>query len=326
MPGTEDDDFENAFEGFGEDKPQDVKVEKEEEKKEEPEKETPEKPEEKKEEPQKEEPEKKEEEQPKPDEDAPKKEDPEKPEDTKKPEEQPEPEKVPEDETPAPLTKDDVKDVINNIRTEERTSARELDNAAKDVLESYYPDGLSNVLVDEKTGKQLKTPQDVIEASGGEMSPEEANQWLMNEQFKLDKNIDKIKNDARQIAETTINFKRDSELALQKYEPLFKEYPQLQKKVYDKLMKQVQVDKEKNVILASPDVMEHYDDYLEPYQQAYEHKNDTPATNPVNPEKEEPAKPSKEDRMDVGGDGGTTPVDDPNDFAQQVKKELAKGI
>jgi hypothetical protein len=35
-------------------------------------------------------------------------------------------------------------------------------------------------------------------------------------------------------------------------------------------MKQVKADKEKGVILSAPDVMEHYDDYLEPYQQAYE--------------------------------------------------------
>lgn len=256
---------------------------------------------------------------------------PEKPsgaEENNKPEEEkPEPPKDPEtpSEEAKPLTKDDVTSIIRNIQTEERSSTRELDSTTDEVIDAYYPDGLSNTLVDQTTGKELKTPQDVVDASGGEMTIEQATQWLMNEQYKLDQSISQIKNDARKIAETTINFKRDSMLALQKYEPLFKAYPQLQEKVFNKLMKQVKADTEKGVILSAPDVMEHYDDYLEPYQQAYEFSAQKPATNPT-PDPNEPPKPTAEDRMDISGDGGVTQPDDPNDFAQQVSKELAKGI
>lgn len=248
----------------------------------------------------------------------------------KKPEEGTEPPKAPETppETPEPaqpLTKDDITTIIRDLQVNERNSGKELETAEKEVLDAYYPDGLSNVLVDESTGKELRTPQDVVEVSGGNMTTEQAAQWLLNEQFKLDQQINKIKTDARQIAETTVNFKRDSVTVLQKYEPLFKAYPHLQKKVYDKLMKQVKVDEKRGVVLSAPDVMEHYDDYLEPYQLAFEHATNKPATNPTaNPN--EPPKPSAEDRMDENGDGGTTAPDDPNDFAQQVKKELAKGI
>lgn len=250
-----------------------------------------------------------------------------KPEDPAKPPETPETPPAPkEPEAPQPLTKDDVNSVVRDLLNNERSSSKELENTAKEVLDSYYPEGLSNTLVDEKTGKPLQTPADVVEASGGEMTTDQAAQWLMNEQYKLDNAVAKIKDDAKTIAETTVNFKRDAVTAVQKYEPLFKAYPVLQQKVYDKLMKQVKVDKDHGVILSAPDVLEHYDFYLEPYQKAFEFSKGQPATAPTPPPGGEPPKPSAEDRMDESGDAGATAPNDPNDFAQQVSKELAKGI
>lgn len=235
-------------------------------------------------------------------------------------------------EEPKPLTKDDVTSIIQNIRTEERTSGQALETTTKEVLDAYYPEGLSNTLVDQNSGKELKTPQDVVDASGGNMSMEDAAQWLMNEQFKLDQSVAQIKDDAKKIAETTLNFERDSTAVLQKYDPLFKAYPQLQRKVFDKLMQQVKIDEKKGVILSSPDVMDHYDFYLEPYQKAFEFSTNQAATNPPAPAPGAPGAPAPaptpgiDDRLDEGGDGGQSPVDDPNDFAQQVTKELTRGL
>lgn len=228
-------------------------------------------------------------------------------------------------EEPKPLTRDDVTSIISNIRTEERMSAKELENTTNDIIEAYYPEGLSNTLRT-PDGKELRTPQDVVDAAGGNMSLEEAQQWLMNKQYQVDQEVSKIKDDIRKVAEQTINFKRDSVAALQKYEPLFKAYPHLQEKSFKLLMKQVKADTDKGVILSAPDVMDLYDTYLEPYQLAFEHANQQPATNPT-PPPEQPPQPSVDDRLDEGADGGATgDIDDPNDFAQQVKKELAKGI
>lgn len=246
-----------------------------------------------------------------------------KPEDPAKPPETPETPAAPE--APQPLTKDDVQEVVSSLLNNERNSSKELETASKEVLDAYYPDGLSNVLVTPE-GKELKSPQDVVDASNGEMTTDQAAQWLMNEQYKLDQQVNQIKNEAGKIAETTLNFKRDAVTAVAKYEPLFKAYPTLQKKVFDKMMEQVKVDKDKDVILSAPDVMSHYDFYLEPYQQAFEYAKGTPATNPTPPADGEPPKPGAEDRMDEGGDGGQTPANDPNDFAQQVTKELAKEL
>lgn len=277
----------------------------------------------------------------KPDEPAPpadpnKKEEPETPpaDPAKKAEDGTEPPKDPETpaepEEPKPLTEEGLKSIISNVRAEERDAVKEVDNTTNEVLQAYYPDGLSNVLVHEATGKELRTPQDVVDASGGTMEIEEAARWLLNEQHKLDTEVAKIKDDARQIAETTISFKRDSIRALQKYEPLFKAYPSLQQKAFNLLMKQVKDDKEKGVILQAPDVMDLYDTYLEPYQLAYEHSTQQPATNPNpapgTPAQPAPATPGADDRLDENGDGGMSEVDDPNDFAQQVTKELAKGL
>lgn len=251
-----------------------------------------------------------------------------KPEDPAKPPETPEtPPTPPAPEESKPLTKDDVESVVSNLLNSERTSGRELETTTKEVLDSYYPEGLSNVLVDEKTQKPLRTPADVVEASGGEMTTEAATQWLMNEQYKLDQSINKIKDDAARVAETTVNFKRDSMTVLQKYDPLFKAYPTLQKKVFDKLMQQVKADEKHGVILSSPDVMEHYDFYLEPYQKAFEFSTGESGTAPTTPATPPAPTPSAEDRLDEAGDGGSGgEVNDPNDFAQQVTKELAKGM
>jgi hypothetical protein len=248
-----------------------------------------------------------------------------KPEDGAKPPETPE---TPAPEAPQPLTKDDVKSVVTDLLNGERSSSKVLETTTKEVLDAYYPEGLSNTLTAAKTGKELKTPADVVEASDGKMSTEEAAQWLMNEQFALDKSVADIKKDAEKIAETTVNFKRDAITAVQKYEPLFTKYPTLQRKVFDLMMKQVKADEKKGVILAAPDVMDLYDTYLEPYQQAYEYATKESATNPVTPPAApEPPKPGAEDRLDEPGDGGSSgEVDDPNDFAQQVKKELAKEL
>lgn len=300
-----DDGIEEAFVGFGEDEaPQDPPVEtpKDEEKPEEPD--TPE------------------EAPDKPEEDVTPAEDEEKP--TDKPEEAAE-----APAAPTPLTKQDVESVVSNLLSTERSAARELEATVAEVMDKYYPEGLSNTLIDERSGKELRTPQDVVDASGGTMSPEEAAQWIMNEQFKLNQEIEKIKTNARTIAETTVNFRRDAITAVQKYEPLFKWQPQLQQKIYDFMMKQVKVDKDKDVILSAPDVMDLYDTYLEPYQRAYEFNQNKPATNPVASDPEtapEPPKPTTDDRLDISGDGGPGEVDDPNDFAQQVSKELGKGL
>lgn len=231
-------------------------------------------------------------------------------------------------EAPKPLTLDDVKTLLNDVRTEERVSGQALETATQEVLNAYHPDGLSNVLVDQSTGKELRTPQDVVDASGGQLSTEEAASWLMNEQYKLDKQIAEIKADARNVAETTLKFKQDGEAVLVKYDPIFKLYPQLQAKVWSQFSKLVKADEAKGVILSAPDMMEFYDTVLEPYRLAVEYRTQNPGTNPTNPAAPAtpPAAPGADDRLDEGGDGGTSPVDDPNDFAQQVSKELAKGI
>jgi len=253
----------------------------------------------------------------------------------KKPEEGAEPPKAPETppapatpEEPKPLTEDGLRSIISEVRNEERTSVQAVETATKEVLEAYYAEGLSNVLVDQSSGKELRTPQDVVDASGGEMSMDAATQCLMNEQYKLDNEVAKIKEDAKGIAETTLKFKQDGVIVLQRYEPIFKAYPQLQSKIWAQFSKLVKADEAKGVILSAPDMAEFYDTVLEPYRLAYEYSTKNPGTNPTpDPATPPPAAPGAEDRLDEGGDGGSSgEVDDPNDFAQQVKKELAKGI
>lgn len=260
-------------------------------------------------------------------------------EEEKKEEEPPAKEEEPkEPETPAeeepveeakPLTKDDVTSIIKDLRNEERVSTQDLETATNDIIEAFYPNGLTNTLVDDKSGKELKTPQDVVDASGGEMSIEQATQWLMNEQYKLDKQVEEIKHSAKDLAELNVSFRQGGKKVLEKYQPLFKAYPQVQNKVWDLYKEMVKEDKERGIVLSAPDIEKFYDNFLDPYRMAFEHgqKQAATAPPPKEPEAPEPPKPSAKDRLDESGDGGGTDgIDDPNDFAQQVAKELKQGV
>ena len=224
---------------------------------------------------------------------------------------------------PKPLTIDDVRTAISDMRNDDRTSAKELDTLTDEVLKQYYPDGLSNVLVDSATGKELRSPQDVVDVSGGTMSIEEAQQWLLNEQYKLDTSIAKIKDDARNLAETNANFSKGIDRVLNKYKAVFEKFPEQQQKIYKQYMKQVTIDDQKNLVLSAPDVEEFYDFAMEPYVLAYGNMQAQQTTTP--PIEDKPkipeSKPSIKDRLDESGDGGSTGREaDPNNADESLKE------
>lgn len=232
----------------------------------------------------------------------------------------------PAEEPAKPLTAEEARKLWQDIRDQERNSTKALDETEQEILKAYYPQGLSNTLVDESTGKELRTPQDVVDASGGQMSMEEAANWLMNEQAKLDRTVSEVKKSARELAETNYNFKQGAVRVLEKYQPIFDKYPQLQNKIYKNYMKTVKMDSEKDLILSAPDIEEYYADVMEPYVMAFSYQPQpaaapgTPAapasapaggTPPAIPE----SKQTVADRMDVSGDGGGggDSTADPND-------------
>lgn len=256
-------------------------------------------------------------------------------EDEKSPEETPEvkPEEKKE-ETPPPLTKEDIQAAFREARESDRASAKELDELTNEVISKYYPEGLSNVLIDDKTGKELKTPQDVVDASDGKLSIEEASRWLMNEQYRVDQNIKKIKDDARNIAETNANFHTGIERVLAKYEPVFKAFEKqgIQEKLYKAYMKQVKMDDKNDLVLSAPDIEEFYDLVMEPYLLAYgnmqarQTSSPSPSEKPPEAPQEKPSipdsKPSIEDRLDETGDGGvgSDREADPNNADESLNK------
>lgn len=212
------------------------------------------------------------------------------------------------------------------VRDQERNSAKVLDEAEKEVLNVYYPQGLSNTLVDEETGKEIKSPQDVVDLSKGTMTTEEATQWLLNEQYKLDKQVAEIKSSARELAEVNHNFKQGAVRVLETYKDVFDKFPGLQTKVYKNYMKTVKMDTEKDLVLTASDIEEYYRDFMEPYVMAASFKGSAPAGVPAPaapPAPEQAPAPSQipeskqtaKDRMDVTGDGGVGNDNkpDPND-------------
>ena len=237
---------------------------------------------------------------------------PDAPEEPKEPEQ---PEEPVVDE-PKPLTADEMRSIIADMRNQEYESSKMLETTEKEIMEAYYPQGLSNVLVDEKTGTEIRTPQDVVDLSDGTMTIDEATKWLMQEQYKLDKQVDEIKQSARKLAETNANFKTGATRVLEKYQHIFKEYPQLQEKVYKNYMKTVSMDNEKDLILSAPDIEDYYADIMEPYVLAFGFKGKTaPAAQAAAPQAIPVSKQTIDDRMDIGSDVGSSSGDDvdPND-------------
>lgn len=225
-----------------------------------------------------------------------------------------------------PLTADEARALFNDIRNQERESKQIIEEAEKEVIAKYYPQGLSNVLVDEKTGKELRSPQDVVDLTNGEMSIEEATRWLMNEQYKLDTKVAEIKQSARELAEVNANFKQGAARVLETYKDVFAKYPQLQNKVFKNYMKAVKMDNEKDLILSAPDIEEYYRDFMEPYLMNMGEAAPAPAQTPSAdaPKIPDAPKQTAADRMDVSGDagGGTGGDDDvdPNDPVASLNK------
>lgn len=244
-------------------------------------------------------------------------------EETQQTEGEQEKEQEKEQEVPKPLTVDDIRSAISDMRNEERTSAKALDTLTDEVLKQYYPDGLSNVLIDQQTGKELRSPQDVVDISGGSMTIEEASQWLMNEQYKLDADIARIKDDARSLAETNANFNQGIERVLGKYKDVFARFPEQQQKIYKQYMKQVRIDEKKDLVLSAPDIEEFYDFAMEPYVLAYGNLQAQQNTPPPQEAKVEipESKQSMKDRLDESGDGGSKGREaDPNNADESLKE------
>lgn len=240
-----------------------------------------------------------------------------------------------EEAAPAkPLTAEDVSRLLSEERAREHDEAKSLDQMEKDVLAAYYPQGLSNVLLDEKSGREIRTPQDVVELSNGTMSTEEAAQWLMNEQYKLDAKIAEIKGSARELAEVNNNFRSGATRVLDQYKPIFDKYPALQQKVYSNYMKQVKVDDKKDLVLSAPDIEDYYRDFMEPYVMAFGFSQQQVAAAAPAPPAGAPAAPAAPgapaipdaprqtaaDRMDVSGDGGVSDEADPSDPNDSLSK------
>lgn len=76
-------------------------------------------------------------------------------------------EEAPETPTPTltPITEDSLRSILSDLREEEYRSSREVEEVYRDIQSRYYPNGISRVLTDSKTGLEIRTAQDVIDLS-----------------------------------------------------------------------------------------------------------------------------------------------------------------
>ena len=228
--------------------------------------------------------------------------------------EEPEAPEVPE-EKPS-LSSEDIKKALREVEAEKASYTDEVKSTTKEVLESFYPEGIDRQLRD-KDGDPIKSIEDVMERidprTGENFTEERAASWLLEEQQKLNKQVEELEASAERVAEVNINLKKDAERVVEKYADVLKNNPKVAEKARALYENTLRKDPKTGITLEAPlDLIEFYDTFLEPYILAAEN---TPAPEPV----VEPEKPkaNPNDRADL-------PTTNGNDNLSKEEREWAE--
>lgn len=231
-----------------------------------------------------------------------------------------EPEKPAEDtpieEKPA-LNRDDIKAALKEVEQEKTSYADEIQTTTKDVLDTFYPQGIDRQLRD-KDGDPIKSIEDVMDRvnprTGENFTEEEAGRWLLQEQQALNKQIEELETSAQRVAEVNVNLKNDANRVVDKYGDILTKYPSLADKAKALYERTLRRDAKTGVTLEAPiDLLDFYDTFLEPYVTGVVQSPPPP------PPAEEPPKPPKDpnDRADL-------PTTNGNDNLSKEDREWAE--
>lgn len=222
-----------------------------------------------------------------------------------------------DDAKPEPtLTRDDLKATLKEIEAEKTSYVEEVKSTAKEVLDSFYPQGIDRQLRD-ADGDPIKSIDDVMNLTdprtGENFTEEAAGRWLLEKQQALNKQVEELELSAERVAEVNINLKNDSYRVVEKYGDILSANPKLAsqaKALYERTLRK---DPKTGITLEAPvDLSEFYDTFLEPYVLG---QTQQPAQPPV----AEPPKPkaNPDDRADL-------PTTNGNDNLSKEDREWAE--
>jgi hypothetical protein len=201
------------------------------------------------------------------------------------------------------LTREDIKAALQEVEQEKTSYVDDIKQTSKDVLDSFYPQGIDRQLRD-KDGDPIKSIEDVMERvdprTGENFTEEAAGRWLLSEQQKLNQQIQELEASAERVAEVNVNLKRDAHRVVEKYSDILAAKPELATKIKALYEQSLRKDAKTGITLEAPiPLLEFYDTYLEPYVTGAVQQ---PTPPPVEPEK---PKANPADRADLPTTNGS---------------------
>lgn len=161
-----------------------------------------------------------------------------------------------------PLSKDSIKEALRELNAEDKARTSELGTLKNEVIEALYPEGLDRQLRD-SDGDPITGIEDLTKlvnpATNEYFTDEEAGQWLLSNQQKLNRDIENIEKYAAEVADTHIALRDGTERVKEVYGEFLEKNPDIADELmsaYDATL--VKDEKSKLIIKAPVDVVTFY--------------------------------------------------------------------
>lgn len=161
------------------------------------------------------------------------------------------------------VPKEAIKEALRELNVETTEASTKRDALKQEVIEKLFPEGIDTQLRDSDgdpiTGiedlKKLENPK-----TGELFTDEEAAQWLLSAQQKLNKDREEIENYAVQVAETYLEVQQGAERVQKVYGEILEKDPELADRLVAAYDRTLIKDPKTNIILKAPlDVVEFYE-------------------------------------------------------------------
>jgi len=168
-------------------------------------------------------------------------------------------------------TKDDIKEALREMEQEKELSAENRNELRSEVIKEMFPDGIDKKLYD-SAGDEIKGIDDVTKLinpkTGDYFTDEEAAQWLMDSNKKLNDDVAQLEAYADEIVDTNISLKDGADRVAELYGDVLEQFPEVADKLLDAYSRTLQKDEKTGIITKAPvDVVEFYAMALAPYKE-----------------------------------------------------------
>ncbi len=230
------------------------------------------------------------------------------------------------DQEPSNVTVDDIKKVLDERDQQVKFDAQRFTDISKEVEKELYPNGYDTTLKDEQ-GHIIATAADYKQYIDPNTSTEDAERIIMNEQARLNKEVQQAKDFVLEKAELKHTMENDAVKVFNKYKDYFLKNPDIQPKIAENYRKTLTV--QGTTIMNAPMGLEDFYDFaMKPYVDNLPATPAAPAA-PVAPVVPKPKQQVKDERLDLEGapsgqDDGLTKSDGSPNW-DKITKDKMKG-